>query len=181
MAAMTNIVYIATSLDGYIADSEGKVEWLDSVPVPEDEGFGFSDFMSNIDAVVMGRVTFETLIGFGVGWHYGVPGIILSSTMISAPSEFSEYVTFASGSPQEIVDLAKGKGYSSLYIDGGDTVQRFLREDLIDELIITEIPVLLGDGVRLFGELDRRLDFDLVGTEVLADQIVKRHYCRKLQ
>jgi len=167
--------------NGYIADSEGKVEWLDSVPVPEDEDFGFSDFMSNIDAVVMGRVTFETLIGFGVGWHYGVPGIILSSTMTSAPAEFAEYVTFASGTPQEIVDLAKGKGHSNLYIDGGDTVQRFLREDLIDELIITEIPVLLGDGMRLFGELDRRLDFDLAGTEVLADQIVKTHYCRKHQ
>ncbi len=172
---MTNFVYIATSLDGYIADSEGRVEWLDSVPVPEGDDFGFSDFMAKIDAVVMGRVTFETLIGFGVGWHYGVPGLILSSTMTTPPSDFSDHVTFACGKPQEIVDLAKGKGWSNLYVDGGATVQGFLRDDLI----ISEIPVLLGDGVRLFGALDEHLDFELVGTEVLVDQIVKKHYRRK--
>jgi dihydrofolate reductase len=178
---VTNIIYIATSLDGFIADANGKVDWLESVPVPEGDDLGFSGFIANIDAVVMGRVTFETLIGFGLGWHYGVPGIILSSTMTSAPKEFAEYVTFASGSPREIVDLAKGMGYPNLYVDGGVTVQRFLRDDLIDELIISEIPVLLGDGVRLFGELDQQLDFELVGTEVLVDQIVKKHYRRKRQ
>jgi dihydrofolate reductase len=178
---MANIIYIATSLDGYIADSKGKVEWLQSVPVPEGDDLGFSDFMANVDAIIMGRVTFETIVGFGIGWHYGVPGIILSSTMTSAPKEFAEYVTFASGAPREIVDLAKGLGYSNLYVDGGATAQRFLRDDLIDELIISEIPVLLGDGVRLFGELDQRLNFELVGTEVLADQIVKKHYRRKRQ
>jgi dihydrofolate reductase len=176
---VTNSVYIATSLDGYISDSDGKVDWLESVNVPEGDDLGFSDFMASIDAVVMGRVTFETLVGFGVGWHYGVPGIILSSTVTSAPKEFVEHVSFACGTPREIVDLAKEKGYSNLYVDGGVTVQRFLRDDLIDELIISEIPVLLGDGVRLFGELDRQLEFELVDTEVLVDQIVKKHYRRK--
>jgi dihydrofolate reductase len=178
---VTNTIYIATSLDGYIADSMGKVEWLQSVPVPEGDDLGFSDFMANVDAIIMGRVTFETVVGFGVGWHYGVPGIILSSTMTLAPKEFAEYVTFASGTPREIVDLAKEMGYSNLYVDGGVTVQRFLHDDLIDELIISEIPVLLGDGVRLFGVLDQQLNFELVGTEVLADQIIKKHYRRKRQ
>jgi dihydrofolate reductase len=176
---VTNIIYIATSLDGYIADSKGRVDWLESVSVPEGDDLGFSDFIANIDAIIMGRVTFETVIGFGFGWHYPVPGIILSSTMTSAPKEFAEHVTFASGTPDEVVDLARGMGYSNLYVDGGVTVQSFLRDDLIDELIISEIPVLLGGGVRLFGKLDQQLDFELVGTEVLADQILKKHYQRK--
>jgi dihydrofolate reductase len=174
-----NYIYIGTSLDGFIADSEGGVEWLDSVPVPEDDDLGFSDFMSNVDAVIMGRVTFETLIGFGVGWHYGVPGIILSSTITKAPREFADHVTFACGNPREIVDLANTQGYSNLYIDGGATVQAFLRDDLIDEMIISEIPVLLGNGVRLFDRLNRRLDFELVGSQVLVNQIVKKHYRRR--
>jgi dihydrofolate reductase len=178
---VTNYIYIATSLDGFIADSDGGVEWLDSVPVPEGDDLGFSDFMSNVDAVIMGRVTFETLIGFGVGWHYGVPGIILSSTMTKAPKEFADHVTFACGNPREIVDLANSQGYSNLYVDGGATVQGFLRDDLIDELIISEIPVLLGDGVPLFGQLDRRLDYEFVGCEVLVDQIVKKHFRRRRQ
>lgn len=75
--------------------------------------------------------------------------------------------------------LAAGLGYRNLYIDGGRTAQRFLREDLIDELIITEIPVLLGGGDRLFGELEGMLGFELVGSEVMADQLLRKHYRRK--
>ncbi len=135
--------------------------------------------MERIDAVVMGRRTFETLIGFGVGWHYPKPGIVLSSTLKSAPEEFADHVQFASGTPSEIVQFAKKQGFENLYIDGGTTVQRFLREDLIDELIITEIPLLLGGGVRLFGELPQRLEFELVDTQVLLNQLLRKRYRRK--
>ena len=127
----------------------------------------------------MGRITFETVVGFGMGWSYPVPGLILSSTLNTAPVGFADHVAFARGTPSEIVGIAKEKGYSNLYIDGGKTIQRFLRADLIDELIVSEIPILLGGGERLFGELDQRLDFELVGTEVLLNQIIKKHYRRK--
>ena len=130
---MANIVYIGASLDGYISGPDGDLGWLEYVPVPEGDDLGFSDFMDRIDAVVMGRKTFETLIGFGVGWHYPKPGIILSSTMTSAPKAFADHVQFASGTPGEIVKLAKSRGFENLYIDGGVTIQRFLRDDLIDE------------------------------------------------
>lgn len=175
---MTSIVYVGTSLDGYIAGRDGDLTWLESVPVPAGDDLGFAAFMARVDAVVMGRKTFETLIGFGMGWHYPRPGIVLSSTLGSIPEAFAEHVRIERGSPGEIVALAELLGYRNLYVDGGQTVQRFLREDLIDELIITELPVLLGGGVRLFGELERMLGFELIAAEVLAKQLVRKHYRR---
>jgi dihydrofolate reductase len=176
---MSNFVYIGTSLDGYIATPDGSLDWLSYVPNPQGDDLGFSEFMDRVDAVVMGRKTFETLLGFGVGWHYSKPGIVLSSTMKSVPEEFARHVQLANGTSGEIVQLAKNLGFENLYIDGGTTVQNFLREDLIDELIITVIPLLLGGGARLFGELDQALGFELVDTKVLLNQLVKRRYRRK--
>lgn len=176
---MSNFVYIGTSIDGFISAPNGSLDWLDYVPIPEGNDLGFADFMGRVDAVAMGRITFETLVGFGSGWHYPKPGLILSSTLTSVPPEFENQVEIASGTPEQIVELAKERGFENLYIDGGKTIQNFLRADLIDEMIITEIPVLLGGGDRLFGEHDHRLDFELLGTDVLLGQIVKKHYRRK--
>jgi dihydrofolate reductase len=176
---MSNIVYIATSIDGRISSRDGSLDWLGSVPNPDGNDLGFSQFMARVDAIVMGRITFETVVGFGLGWQYPIPGIVLSSTQDSAPEEFAEHVQFANGSPREIVEIAKRHGYKHLYIDGGNTIQRFLQADSIDEMIITEVPVLLGGGDRLFGELEQQMMFDLVETEVLLGQLVKRHYRRK--
>jgi dihydrofolate reductase len=175
---MANIVYVGTSLDGYIAGANGELDWLGHVPIPECNDLGFAAFMERIDAVVMGRRTFETLIGFGVGWHYPRPGIVLSSTLQSLPPEFADRVQLARGSPPEVVATAKRAGYENLYIDGGNTAQRFLEHDLVDELIITEIPLLLGGGIRLFGRHERRLAFELVGTQVLLGQLLRKHYRR---
>lgn len=175
---MTNIVYIATSLDGYIAPEDGSLDWLETVPNPEGDDLGFNEFIQRVDAVVMGRLTFEVVEGFGIGWHYPVPGVILSSTMKSLPTEFEEKVALTSGTPQDVMAFAKAKGYHNLYIDGGTTIQHFLRADLVDEMIITEVPILLGGGDRLFGSLAEPLKFELVETTTLLGQMVKRHYKR---
>ena len=116
-----------------------------------------------------------------MGWTYRIPGFILSSTLHSAPNDFADHVTFASGTPKEIVGIAKEMGYSNLYVDGGKTIRSFLDADLIDELIVSEVPILLGGGQRLFGKLDKRLEFELVGTEIMLNQITKKHYRRKRQ
>ena len=144
---MSNIVYIATSIDGRISSPDGTLDWLGTVPNPEGSDLGFAKFMSRVDAVVMGRLTFETVVGFGLGWHYPIPGIVLSSTLKSVPEEFAKHVQLASGSPNEIMLLAQKAGFENLYIDGGNTIQRFLNADAIDEMIITEVPILLGGGV----------------------------------
>lgn len=176
---MSNFVYIATSLDGFISSPDGKLDWLDYVPAPEGDDLGFAKFIDRVDAIVMGRLTFETVVGFDIGWPYTIPGLILSSTLKSVPPEFADQVELAAGTPSEIIELAKGKGFENLYIDGGKTIQSFLENDLIDELIISQIPLLLGGGDRLFGEMDLRLDFELVNTEALVGQIVKNCYRRK--
>ncbi len=175
---MTNIVYIGTSLDGYISSADGNMDWMNTVPNPEGSDLGFSQFMDRVDGVVMGRRTFEAVVGFGFGWPYPKPGIVLSSTLATAPADFKAHVQFANGSPPEIVQEAKKQGMNNLYVDGGITIQRFLHHDLIDELIITEIPILLGGGDPLFGSLETNMVFELVGTEVLLHQLLRKHYRR---
>lgn len=175
---MTNIVYIATSLDGYIAPEDGSLDWLGTVPNPTGDDLGFGEFMARVDAIVMGRLTFETVQGFGIDWHYPIPGIVLSSTMTTIPDKFAENVQLTSGHPEQVAEFANAQGYKNLYIDGGNTVQRFLRADLIDELVITQIPILLGGGDRLFEKLPKQLEFELVSTEVLLGQLVKQHHKR---
>ena len=176
---MSNFVFIATSIDGFISAPDGNLDWLDYVPFPDGEDGGFADFIKRVDAIVMGRVTFETVVGFGRGWHYAVPGIVLSSTLSSAPAEFESHVEFAMGTPQEIVKSLNDQGYANLYIDGGATVQAFLREGLIDQMILTRIPVLLGGGIPLFSELPGMMRFTHVKTDVLHDQLVQSHYQRR--
>ncbi|SFL58587.1 dihydrofolate reductase family protein [Shimia aestuarii] len=176
---MPNIVFIATSLDGFIADKNGGLDWLESVHNPDGDDGGFAAFMERVDAVVMGRVTFESVVGFGVGWPYPKPGLILSSALTTAPVGFEDHVRFASGTPAEITRIARQLGYETLYIDGGATIQNFLRDDLIDEVIITEFPLLLGDGTRLFGPLDHPMMFDLVGTATMRGQLLQKRYRRK--
>ena len=95
---MSNIVYIATSLDGHIAGPEGELDWLDMVPNPAGDDLGFAEFMARVDAVVLSRVRFETVVGFGHGWPYPVPGLILSSTFRPAPEGFADKVSFANAS-----------------------------------------------------------------------------------
>ena len=175
---MANIVYIATSLDGYISSADGSLDWLSTVPNPGGDDLGFSEFIQRIDAVVMGRLSFETVQSFGLGWHYPVPGIILSSTLVDVPSEFKGKVDLTKGTAEEIMAFAENKGFHNLYIDGGTTIQGFLNNDLIDEIVITEVPVLLGGGERLFGTLPNHLKFKLLSTQTLLGQMVKRHYTR---
>ena len=131
-------------MDGYISSPDGSLDWLDCVPNPEGSDLGFFSFMERVDAVLMGRLTFETVAGFGMGWTYPKPGLILSSTMTAIPEPFQEQVQLVNGSPQSVLARAQALGYHNLYVDGGKTIQSFLKEDLIDEMIITEIPILLG-------------------------------------
>lgn len=176
---MTNIVYIATSLDGYIADREGGLDWLCSIPNPDNLDFGFSEFMDRIDAVVMGRNTFDAVRGFDGEWPYGKPVFVLSNSSASLPGGFEGKVELVGGDVRGVVAAINGKGYETLYIDGGKTIQGFLREDLIDELIITRVPVLLGGGVPLFGELNGQMVFEHLTTDVMLNAMVRSHYRRR--
>ncbi|EIV1851847.1 dihydrofolate reductase family protein [Vibrio vulnificus] len=175
---MSNIVYIATSLDGYIAGPNNDMDWLHQVPNPDGSDFGFADFMANIDALVMGRNTFEMVLSFGVEWPYNKPVFVLSNTLKSVPEGYQDKVFLVQGALPTVVEQLHQQGYQRLYIDGGKTVQSFLAEDLIDEMIITTIPVLLGAGILLFGSLPKTLNFKHIYAQRLADHMVKNHYVR---
>lgn len=174
-----NSVYIATSIDGYIADRNGGLDWLHAIPNPDMEDMGFTPFMESIDALVMGRVTFETVCSFDVDWPYTKPVFVLSNTLTEIPQSHYDKAFLIQGSLKEIIDEIHQKGYHHLYIDGGSTVQQFLKEDLIDELIITTIPILLGGGSTLFSSTPSELNFELVESHIYLGQLVQNHYRRK--
>lgn len=175
---MTNIVYIATSLDGYIARKDGNIDWLMEIPNPEQSDYGFSEFMDRVDGILMGRNTYETVKEFRP-WPYEKPVFVLSTSLKELTSELKSRVRLIEGELHAVLDTLHSKGVKNLYIDGGLTIQSFLKEDLVDELIITRIPILLGSGIALFGEMDRELKFDLVNTEILNKDLVKSTYRRR--
>ena len=175
---MTTYVYIATSLDGYIADKNGNIEWLNEIPNPENSDLGFVEFMNKIDAVVMGRNTFTKVQSFGL-WPYHKPVYVSSSSLTQLPEEFADKAQIINLKPLAIIENLNKDGMTNLYIDGGALIQSFLREDLIDELIITSIPVLLGDGIPLFGKLRNSLKFSHQNTEILLNSLVQSHYIRQ--
>lgn len=174
-----NIVFIATSLDGYIADKNGGIDWLHSIPNPEQKDMGYTKFMSQIDALVMGRNTFETVCGFDIEWPYDKPVFVLSHSLEQIPEKFKGKAHLIKGDLREILREIHKRGYQKLYIDGGTTIQNFLKKDLIDEMIISTIPVLLGGGIPLFAELPKTLGFECRSSEIFLDAIVQNHFIRK--
>lgn len=145
--------YIATSLDGFIARPDGGLDWLDAaqarITPPED--CGYAAFMQGMDALVMGRNTYEKVRSF-TPWPYDKPVYVLSRTLQALPDAPAGVQLFH-GTPAELLAHAEQQGQPRLYVDGGLTVQSFIAAGLLDEITITRIPVLLGEGLPLFGPL----------------------------
>lgn len=175
---MKNKIFIATSLDGYIADKNGKIDWLHSIPNPEGIDMGYEAFMDSVDALVMGRTTYQTVLGFDIPWPYDKPVFVLSSTLQTVPKELESKVFLVSGDLTSILSEIHSKEYHNLYIDGGKIIQSFLEEGLIDEIIITRIPILLGGGVSLFGNLDQPQNFKCIKTKIYLEQVVQNNFIK---
>lgn len=146
-------VYIAASVDGFIAGPDGEIDWLHrpEYSAAAMKGLSYETFIATVDALVMGRNSYEKVLTFG-GWPYAeTPVVVLSSRGVEIPPEAQGKVRVMAGAPQEIVDRLAAEGMRHLYIDGGVTIQRFLQARLIDEITITRIPILLGAGIPLFG------------------------------
>ena len=164
-------------MDGFIAGPDGDLAWLDKTPNPNESDLGYNDFINNVDAIVMGRGTFRTVLGFDGPWPYKLPMVVMSSSIKEIPDK-APNTELSTATPIELVDQLSARGMTKLYIDGGAVVTSFLEADLLDEITTTAIPVALGSGTPLFGPLSREGWFEHVRTEVLLDQLVQTTYRR---
>lgn len=173
-------VFCGVSLDGFIARPDGALDFLEGDGTAEMGDHGYEAFVAGIDAIVMGRNTFEVVLGFRQ-WPYAKKVFVLSSGAVnlSAAQALGADVELLHATPQEVVRQLAARGYKHLYIDGGATVQRFLRAGLIDRLIITHVPVLIGQGIRLFGPLDMDLRLKLASSCSFPGGLVQSEYLRR--
>ena len=165
-------VFIGTSLDGFIARVNGDLDFL---PPGGGEPHGYDEFMATVDALVVGRKTYETVLTFGT-WPYGEKPVFVLSTRALARAPLGAVVERMSGDPVEIVAALDARGIRHVYVDGGITIQRFLRSGLIQRLIITRVPVLIGTGIPLFGALQRDIALSHVATRQYASGLVQSEY-----
>ena len=170
---MTASVFIGASVDGFIAR---KNDELDFLPEGGGEPHGYTEFIASVDAIVIGRKTFEKVLSFG-SWPYGKKRVVvLSSRQIDLSVVRGGVVEQMAGAPAEIVSQLAARGLHNLYIDGGITIQQFLRAGMIQRLIITRVPVLIGEGVPLFGALPRDIRLRHVATRSYPSGLVQSEY-----
>jgi dihydrofolate reductase len=166
-------VFIGTSVDGFIARPDGALDFL---PPGGGEPHGYDEFIASVDALVIGRNTFETVLKFPE-WPYGSKRVVvLSSRPVDVSAVRGGHVEHMAGSPAEVVAKLEATGASHIYVDGGITIQRFLRAGLIQRLIITRVPVLIGTGIPLFGALPSDIHLRHVETRSYASGFVKTEY-----
>ncbi|MFO0691986.1 MAG: dihydrofolate reductase family protein [Polyangiales bacterium] len=170
--------FIATSVDGFIARLDGSIDWLDraNATIPEGEDCGYKAFFDSIDCIVMGRNTFELVRGFPEWPYADKPVVVLSSRTFEIPAALAPMVSSSSELPAELLLRLETSGYRRVYVDGGITIQRFLADGLIDDLTITLIPVLLGEGRPLFGPLAGDVELELLSTRSYEFGFVQLSY-----
>ena len=166
-------VFIGTSVDGFIARRNGSYDFL---PEGGGEPHGYSEFMASVDALVIGRKTFEAVLALPA-WPYGGKNVVvLSSKTVDFSGVRGNTIQQMAGSPAAIVATLAAKGAQHVYVDGGITIQRFLRDGLVQRLIITRVPVLVGEGIPLFGSLPQDVQLRHVATQQYKSGLVKSEY-----
>lgn len=178
-------VYIATSVDGFISREDGSIDWLDSAgrqdaEMGENADMGFDDFISSVDCLIMGRNTMEILSSFNLTpeqWPYRDSRIIaLSNTVKEPPENLKDKVEMYSGDLFELMTKLEREGFKHAYIDGGKTIQAFLNLKLINDMTITLVPILLGQGKSLFGKTIQEIKLDEAESIAFPNDFVQIRY-----
>jgi dihydrofolate reductase len=164
--------FIGVSLDGFIARLNGSFDFL---PEAGGEPHGYDEFMASVDVLVIGRNTYEVVLAFET-WPYGEKPVFVLSNHALAPAPPGAAVEHMSGEPAEIVRRLNTRGIRHAYVDGGITIQRFIQAGLIQTLIITRVPVLIGSGIPLFGPVLEDIRLQHVSTREYASGLVKSEY-----
>jgi len=171
----TIAVFIASSLDGYIAAEDGSLEWLMSAGRP-DEDYGFDSFLASVDAVAMGRGTYDSIAHVDELPYGDRPLMVLTHRA----GDERPGVSFVQCTPHEAVSSWESSGYGRVYIDGGVVISDFLAHGLVDELTITTVPTLLGRGIRLFHPIDTATDLLLQSVRSWPSGMVQSAYVRHI-
>jgi dihydrofolate reductase len=169
-------VFIGISLDGFIARTDGNLDWMQESGNEGASGdYGYEAFMARIDAIVMGRKTFEKVLSFDA-WPYQKPVFVLTNRHFKIQAELSDKIETMAGTPREVVDRLAKRGLLHLYVDGGQTIQGFLSAGLVDELIISQLPILIGNGIPLFGPLSADIRLRHLGTRTFPGGMIQSTY-----
>lgn len=169
------VAFLGMSLDGFIAGPNGELDWLDHIAAPKDNDMGYGALINSVDALVMGSSTFNVVANFDGPWPYELPVIVMSNTLTKLP-EHAIGTELSSKSPTELVAALQDRSMSRLYIDGGAVVASFAEAGLLNELIVTQLPVVLGSGIPLMRGLLEPLWLTHASTEVFENGFVQTHY-----
>jgi dihydrofolate reductase len=179
-------VYIATSADGYIATPEGAVDWLHSagkqnVDMSNNPDMGFNDFIGSVDCMIMGRKCMEVISSFNLTseqWPYGDTKVyVLSHSLEVPPENLNNKVEMYSGDILTLIKRLEGNGFKHAYIDGGTTITSFINLQLINEMIITKAPVILGQGIPLFGKINNSIKLENAESITFPNDFIQVKYC----
>ncbi|SDR32311.1 dihydrofolate reductase family protein [Pseudovibrio sp. Tun.PSC04-5.I4] len=172
----TGHVFIATTLDGFVAREDHALDWLMKQSI-EGEDHGYDEFVGRMDGIVMGRGSYEAVLGFE-NWPYKKPVVVLSKTLTRAdvPDALKGKVRVTASDPAQVMKELEAEGWSHAYVDGGKVVQSFIRAGLVDDIVLTQIPILIGAGLRLFGEIAADIDLELVSSRTFNSGLVQSHY-----
>lgn len=165
-------VFVGTSLDGFLARPDGRFDFL---PPGGGEPHGYDEFMATVDALVLGRNTFDVVLNFPA-WPYGGKPVFVLSARALPPVPPGAVVERMAGDPAEIASRLSARGIGHAYVDGGITIQSFLRAGLIQRLVVTRVPVLIGTGIPLFGAVPRDIILKHVATRTYASGLVQSEY-----
>lgn len=172
----TGHVFIGTSLDGFIARKNDDIAWLTEYPTLG-EDHGFNAHMARVDGVIMGRGTYEVIKDMQP-WYYSKPVVVLSRSLTQAdiPAQIADKVEVMNATPEDAMQRLDERGWNAAYVDGGTVIQSFLRAGLIDDMVISRIPVLIGEGISLFGPLEGDLMLDHVRSQAFPSGMVQSVY-----
>ena len=175
----TGHVFIATSLDGYLAREDHAIDWLENEHTLSEE-HGYTKFIDSVDGIIFGRKTYEVVVNLvaDTEWPYSKPVVVLSRTLTNSdiPSHLTDKVEISNQTPADLLATLDQKGWNRVYIDGGITIQSFLNEGLIEDLVITTLPILIGEGIPLFGPTNQDIHLQLITATQYPSGLVQSHY-----
>ncbi|MFZ9956896.1 MAG: dihydrofolate reductase family protein [Flavobacteriales bacterium] len=172
------VLYIATSLDGYIARPDGNLDWLTSIPSPQTGDYGYADLLNRIGAIIMGRLTYDEVIGFGGEWPYkGFDTYVVSNNKNLEIKSDDTYLLH--GNIKDFVTKLKAKAEKDIWLVGGSQLlTTFINDEILDEMIITIIPKIIGDGIPLFTNKTKETNWKLVDTKSFDTGVVNLTYVK---